>query len=186
MDFMDLKALSCLFLLIYLIIAVIDGFYFHIYKYKLYARDESKKEHLLHTLNAILFPWSILFVFCNKFQGLFLYFGILLLILSLIIEFFDVYEESKSRKSLGGLTNNEYAMHFSLSALRATYSSLILVSRPIADWSLSNSHINFSYKESVLVTYFIYPVITIGIFTAIFHVMLFFVKTDNAKEIENL
>ncbi|WGL58584.1 hypothetical protein QEJ31_08550 [Pigmentibacter sp. JX0631] len=183
---MDLKTLSCLFLLIYLVIAVIDGFYFHIYKYKLYAREDSKKEHFLHTLNAILFPWSIFFVFCDKFKGLFLYFGIFLLILSLIIEFFDLYEELKSRKSLGGLTSNEYAMHFSLSALRATYSTLILVSRPTSDWIISNSHINYNYNESLLVTYFIYPVITVGIFTAIFHVILFFIKTDNVKEIENL
>lgn len=183
---MDLKIFSCLFLLIYLVIAVIDGFYFHIYKYKLYAREDSKKEHLLHTLNAILFPLSIFFVFCDKFKGIFLYFGILLLILSLIIEFFDLYEESKSRKSLGGLTSNEYAMHFSLSGLRATYSTLILVSRPTSDWLLSNSKINYYYSESPFVIYFIYPVIMVGIFTSIFHVILFFIKSDNAKEIQNL
>lgn len=183
---MDFKILSCFFLLLYLLFAVIDGLYFHIYKYKLYAREESRKEHLLHTLNAIIFPWSLYFIYFDQFKGLFLYFGVFLLLVSLVIEFFDVYEESKSRKSLGGLTNNEYAMHFALSGLRGVYSTLVLVSKPNSDWLISSTQVSSKIVESPLITYFIYPVIIIGVFISIVHLLLVFSRTENSKEIRTL
>ena len=183
---MEIKIISCVFLLAYLIIAVIDGLYFHIYKYKLYARLESRREHLLHTLNAVLFPWSLYFIFFDRFKGIYLYFGVLLLIISLIVEYVDLYEEKKSRSQLGGLSCNEYAMHFSLSCLRGVYTTLILLSKSRSDWYILNSKFSETNTELSFINFFIYPVIIVGIIISIFHILLLFYKTENAKEITNL
>ncbi|MBP8196847.1 MAG: hypothetical protein KAY55_06715, partial [Deltaproteobacteria bacterium] len=42
-------------LLLFTTIAGVDGLYFHLYRYRLYARPASLYEHKLHTVNAVLF-----------------------------------------------------------------------------------------------------------------------------------
>ena len=174
----EFKLLSCLFLLLFLIVASIDGLYFHLYKYKLYARKDSRKEHLLHTLNSILFPWSIYFLFLDEFKGIYLWFGVFLTLISLIIEYMDVFEENKSRKTIGGLTSLEYSMHFGMSALRSIYTTLILVSKPKEDWFITGGNIIQNTSSDLYMKYFLYPVILMGLFVAGLHFVLIFYKKE--------
>ena len=161
-------------------IATFDGIYFHLYKYRLYAKKESKKEHLLHTANCFLFPFTILFIFLDKFNGIFFWIGIFLTLLTLIIEFLDVFEENKSRKKIGGLTSLEYSMHFAMSGLRATYTTLILVSKPSHFWFTSSY--NYQYRIDII-DYFIYPVAFIGVMVFLLHFILIFYKNESVNEI---
>ena len=128
--------IAALFLLVFTFVATIDGIYFHLYKYRLYSRKESIKEHHLHTINAFLFPITVLLLFVINSAGFMLWVSILLVVLTIIIELLDVFEEKSSRNDLGGLTSLEYSMHFAMSGIRATYTTLILANKPTWMWSL--------------------------------------------------
>ncbi|APJ04060.1 hypothetical protein [Silvanigrella aquatica] len=182
----ELKILACIFLFIFITIASIDGIYFHLYKYKLFAIKESKKEHLLHTANSFLFPFTVLFLFLDTFQGLYLWIGIFLTLLTLVIEFLDVFEENKSRKNLGGLTSLEYSMHFAMSGLRATFTTLILVSKPQQHWSIFKNGLasEIQLSEFDYTKFMVYPIFVIGIIVFLIHFSLIFYKNDSIKEIK--
>lgn len=158
---LEMKILACVFLFLFLNLATLDGIYLHLYKYKLYARKDSKKEHLIHSVNSFFFPWSVYLIFLDQFQGVYLWLGVLINAISFVIEYIDIFEEKRSRASLGGLASYEYAMHMAMSALRACYTVLIFVSRPSSDWNfvyVSPDHeANVPYME-----YFIYPVVLVG------------------------
>lgn len=166
------KIVACIFLVFFLNLATFDGLYLHLYKYKLHAWKESRREHFLHTINAFIFPWTIFFVFLDEFKGLLLWFGVLLTLISLLVEYFDLFEENKSRESFGGLTSLEYALHMAMGSLRASYISLILVSKPLADWSLSGSSFVESYANAKFNLYFIYPMLMSCLFVGFLHIFL--------------
>jgi hypothetical protein len=134
MSFVTLFALA--FLIIFTLVATLDGVYLHLFKYKLHTLPECKKEHFLHSLNSLLFPPTVFIFFVVNSAGILLWLGVILTLVTLIIEFLDVYEEKKSRAKMGGLTSFEYAMHFGMSGLRATYTALILCQKPILAWSI--------------------------------------------------
>ena len=54
-------------------IAGVDGLYFHLYRYRLYARPASRYEHKLHTINAVLFVPQVVLLFCLQVSGLWLW-----------------------------------------------------------------------------------------------------------------
>lgn len=145
------QLIACIFLLLFTIVATVDGIYFHLYKYRLFARKESIKEHYLHTINSFLFPITVFLLFVINSAGFMLWFVLFLTIATLIIEFIDVFEEKSSRENLGGLTSLEYSMHFAMSGIRATYTTIILAQKPFLAWSLQNSWIAV-YQENLLFT----------------------------------
>ena len=125
---------SILLLLLFTVVATVDGFYFHLFKYRLHARPASRLEHGLHTLNAILFPISLAPLYLARSTGLFLWMAGIALAITLLIESGDVFIERESRASLGGLTSTEYWMHFMMSGLRWSSAVLILASTPTSAW----------------------------------------------------
>ena len=170
---MEMQILACALLLIFLNMASYDGLYLHLYKYKLHARKESQKEHLLHSINAFIFPWSIFFIFLYEFKGYYLWFGLALTVISLTIEFLDVFEERRSRMDLGGLTTFEYACHMAMGSLRASYTTLILMTRPASDWLLS-SESNFQFFQFAWMKFFIYSIVLCSLAIGFLHVYLIF------------
>ena len=128
---------ATLLLLAFTTIASVDGFYFHLYKYRLWERPESRREHWLHTWNACLFPLTLAPMFLAAATGAYLWAGLLLNVATLVIESFDVFEERGSRASLGGLTSTEYWMHFLMSGLRWGYAVLIFAAVPAEAWFAS-------------------------------------------------
>ena len=96
----------------------------------------------------------------------------------------DVFEENKSRKSIGGLISIEYAMHFAMSALRGIYTTLILVSKPNSDWLLTKKYSPFVFSELSAAHFFIFSVVIIGVLVAILHFSLISYKNSNSKEIK--
>lgn len=167
---MTLEIVSVLFLCLFSLIAAIDGLYFHIYKYKLYSKKDSIFEHQLHTINAFLFPLSVLFLFVFNSAGLFLWIAIALTLLTLVVEFWDVFEERKSREHFGGLTSMEYAMHFGMSGLRATYTTLILAAKPAVAWTWSQYLLPQHYP--IVIQVIGISIITLGIIIFMLHYYL--------------
>jgi hypothetical protein len=103
--------ISTILLLAFAILAVIDGFYLHIFKYKLYNHTESKFEHFTHTIRAILFPLIVYFLFITQNCQTSFYLGLLFVILDIIILGIDAYVEKDSRSFMGGLPRWEYILH---------------------------------------------------------------------------
>lgn len=107
MSFLILTILLTAFALL----AVIDGFYLHIFKYQLFNHMESKFEHLTHTIRAVLFPLIVYFLFINQNSQIGFYLGILFIIIDIIALGIDAFAEKDSRVFMGGLPRWEYILH---------------------------------------------------------------------------
>lgn len=169
---LNLLNISCFIMLIFSLIAAFDGLYFHLYKYRLYERKSSQKEHVLHTINSFIFPFSIFLLFVINSSGLLLWLIVLLIIITLVVEFLDVFEERQSRMSLGGLTSTEYATHFSMSMLRATFTTLVLVEKPNEAWSLSAQLMLQHYETHIIFIGYVVSILGIPIFILHFYLYL--------------
>ncbi|KAB8033370.1 hypothetical protein [Fluviispira multicolorata] len=167
---MSIETMSCFFLILFTIVATVDGLYFHLYKYRLYEKPESQKEHALHTWNSFLFPFTVFFLFAENFSGIFLWIAVILTFVTLIIEFCDVFEEKKSRQALGGLTSLEYSMHFGMAGLRAVFTTLILANKPWFAWSFTGPLLLYNYSNYV--RFIGYSIAFVGIPIFILHFML--------------
>lgn len=102
--------LSSFCLLFFMVLATYDGFYLHIWKYKLFNHKESVFEHKTHTIRAILFPLIVWFLFLET-SPIGFWIGIALVLLDLIVLGIDAYAEGDSRKFMGGLPRWEYIVH---------------------------------------------------------------------------
>lgn len=129
--------ISFVFLVLFLLVATADGIYFHLWKYRLYARRESLYEHQLHTVRAFLFIPIVFFLYFANFGGIALWAGVFFVALDLIVEMLDVFCENDSRAALGGLTSLEYAAHVAATTFRIASLTLILAAKPLSAWSLS-------------------------------------------------
>lgn len=124
---------ASLLLYAFVITAAADGLYFHLWKYRLHERPETAREHLLHTINACLFLPQPLLLFCFRVDGLWLLLAALSVVATVVVEILDVFEEGRSRASLGGLTSAEYASHFAMSGMRMGFVMALLGQRELGD-----------------------------------------------------
>ena len=115
-------------------IASVDGLYFHLYRYRLYLRPDSRYEHRLHTVNAVLFVPLTALLYCTEPRGLWRLLALALFAASVVIEILDVRCEKESRRTLGGLTTTEYLMHFLMSGLRFGSMLPLLASGSLQQW----------------------------------------------------
>ena len=117
-------------------VAAVDGLYLHLWKYRLYARPESRREHKLHTAQGALFVPVVFFLFYGDFGGAALWAGVLFLAAEQVVEILDVLDERDSRASLGGLSSTEYALHAVAITARTAAVALALAAKPLVAWSL--------------------------------------------------
>ncbi len=103
--------ITSILLIAFGILALIDGFYLHIFKYQLHKHSESKTEHLTHTIRAVLFPAIVYFLFLKQNSEMSFYIGVSLLIIDVIVLSIDAYTEKDSRAFMGGLPRWEYILH---------------------------------------------------------------------------
>lgn len=103
--------ISIILLLAFALLAIIDGFYLHIFKYQLFNHKESKFEHLTHTIRAILFPLIVYFLFINQNCMTSFYLGILFVLTDILVLGIDAFVEKDSRSFMGGLPKWEYILH---------------------------------------------------------------------------
>lgn len=114
---------------------MIDGAYFHIWKYKLHTRPESHVEHITHTLNAILFPPIVYLLLYRDSAGLVLWLAAALVVVDVGVESWDVLIERASRASIGGLSSLEYWIHMMAVSLRIGGMGVLFAARPTSAWS---------------------------------------------------
>lgn len=132
----QLMTAATIFLILFSMVAAFDGLYLHLWKYRLYARPESLREHKLHTAQGILFIPVIFFLFYQDFGGWALWAGVLFIAIEQVVEIMDVLDERDSRASLGGLSSTEYAVHVIAITARTVAIALALAAKPLSAWSL--------------------------------------------------
>lgn len=103
--------ISIVLLIAYSFLALFDGVFLHLYKYRLYEHKESKFEHLTHTVRAILFTGILVSLFINIENNSLFLFGAALVVTDIITLIVDAYLEKDSRKFMGGLPRWEYILH---------------------------------------------------------------------------
>lgn len=93
------------------VLGIIDGFYLHIWRFRLHEHPESRFEHLTHTARAMFFPGIVycLFLFPNT-PGMYQA-GLLLVLADIVVLTIDAYSEKDSRAFMGGLPRWEYILH---------------------------------------------------------------------------
>ena len=134
----QLMTAATIFLILFGLVAAFDGLYLHLWKYRLYAREESLGEHKLHTLQGVLFMPVVLFLFYKDFGGWALWAGVVFIALEQIVEILDVLSENKSRAGLGGLSSTEYTAHVVAITARTVAIALALAAKPLSAWSLDS------------------------------------------------
>lgn len=92
-------------------LAVIDGFYLHIFQYQLFYHQESRFEHLTHTIRAILFPLIVYFLFVTQNCQTGFYLGVSFVVIDILVLGIDAFVEKDSRTFMGGLPRWEYILH---------------------------------------------------------------------------
>jgi len=92
-------------------IGLIDGFYYHIWKFKLYKWEESRYEHWLHSARALLFPTIIYLLLIKNISGVLLWVALFLALIDVIVLVVDILTEYDSRELMGGLPDKEYLVH---------------------------------------------------------------------------
>jgi hypothetical protein len=126
---------SAVALAAFLGLAAIDGLYLHIWRYRLHAREASRREHRLHTLTAILFAATLPGIFLWETAGLALWAGVALIAADLAASVVDMLSERDSRADLGGLSSFEYVLHMLIMSARGAALALALGGRPASAWA---------------------------------------------------
>lgn len=103
--------LTSLLLISFALLGLYDGFFLHIFKYRLYEHAASKTEHLSHSIRALLFPGILYFLYFRQDNTSFFYIGINLVLADILCLGIDAYIEKDSRAFMGGLPRWEYILH---------------------------------------------------------------------------
>lgn len=85
----------------YSLLALFDGVFLHLYKYRLYQHKESRFEHLTHTIRALLFTGILISLFINIENNNLFLFGCILIVTDIITLLVDAYVEKDSRAFMG-------------------------------------------------------------------------------------
>ncbi|MBT2620352.1 hypothetical protein [Chryseobacterium sp. ISL-6] len=119
--------LSSVLLISYSLLAVFDGVFLHLYKYRLYEHKESRFEHLTHTIRAILFTGILISLFINIESNNWFIFGSILIVADIITLVIDAYVEKDSRQFMGGLPRWEYIIHLLVNGFHFAAIAVFLV-----------------------------------------------------------
>src|SRR5215213_11297456 len=162
----QLMSAATVFLMIFGMVAAVDGLYLHLWKYRLYARPESRREHKLHTAQGALFVPVVFFLFYGDFGGAALWAGLLFLAAEQVVEVWDVLDARDSRASLGGLSSAEYAAHAIAITARTAAVALALAAKPLSAWSLDAplvTGLGHAWASSVAVQMIVGNVLVVGL-----------------------
>ncbi len=126
MEAVFLSATACL--AAFMVLAVYDGFYLHLWRYELFRHPESKFEHLTHTIRAVLFPLLVWLMFIRTDMISFRI-GLIVVVMDLIVLAVDAYSEKDSRVFMNGLPRWEYIIHLFANGFHFAVIVLIIASR---------------------------------------------------------
>ena len=92
-------------------LSFVDGVWLHLLRFRLHERRESRREHLIHTGRAVLFPMLLATLFIPSWPSLPLWLGLAVLAADQALELIDMAIERASRSASGGLGSGEYVVH---------------------------------------------------------------------------
>lgn len=147
-----LVILGFVFLNLFMIVGAVDLFYFHLRKYKLHTRPESRYEHKLHMAFAFVMVPLAYFLYYQDFGGYALWAAVLFVGSALGVEMLDVFSEEDSRASLGGLTTGEYSLHVAATILKVASFAFMFAAKPASAWSPESPLVLGSYGTTGEIT----------------------------------
>jgi hypothetical protein len=121
-------------------LGAIDGIYFHLQRFRLFAHTESRLEHILHTGRALLVAPALILLYLIEPAGPLLYSALAIVIADQALMVLDLLVERRSRARWGGIPHAEYMVHVAANALHAVGLALAFASRPASSWSLTASY----------------------------------------------
>ncbi len=130
---------SAILLIVFSILAAIDGLWLHLWRYRLHERPASAFEHLTHTWHAVLFVPILVLLFRFDSGGGLLWVAVATLVLDLGAVAADVISERESRRFQGGLPGHECVLHLAITIARAAALALVLAAKPAAAWNLTGA-----------------------------------------------
>nr|BDT29870.1 hypothetical protein BHI3_33360 [Bacteriovorax sp. HI3] len=116
---MNIYDFSLILLMIFSLLSFVDGIVIHLFYYRLHEHPESRKEHYLHSLRALLFFLTVLLIYYFESTGFWLWIGCIIIIIDYIVESIDMFAEKESRRLMGGLSSFEYWLHGTLVMFRS-------------------------------------------------------------------
>lgn len=169
--------ISIILLLAYSLLALFDGVFLHLYKYRLYEYKESKFEHLTHTIRAILFSGILISLFINIENNSLFLLGISLVIADIIIMIVDAYVEKDSRAFMGGLPRWEYIIHLLVNGCHFASIAVFLVIKI----NLDSNGITFVNHFQQVESFHTFKIIAINllpgaILISLLHILVYFPK----------
>jgi hypothetical protein len=120
-------------------LGAVDGIYFHLSRYRLFAHDESRGEHALHTVRSVLVLPMLVLLFLGDASGVYLWIATACVALDQVVLFLDLRAEARSRSRFGGLSAAEYQIHVLANGMHGIALALALASRPVSTWSVEAS-----------------------------------------------
>jgi hypothetical protein len=118
------------------LLGAVDGVYFHLRRYRLFAFPESRGEHVLHTIRAFLVLPPLALLYLADASGLCLWTAAAAIAVDQLMLALDLRAEATSRRRFGGLEPAEYQIHVVANGLHGIALALALASRPTSAWSL--------------------------------------------------
>ena len=172
--------ITTVLLILFSILALYDGFYLHIFKYKLHNHPESKTEHYIHTIRAISFPAILYFLFLKQDCTISFLIGLIIVFLDILVMSIDAFMEKDSREFMGGLPRWEYILHLFVNGLH--FASIALFLSLKLRYENKNIVINpniYQYQNFELFNVVIINLIPGAIIIGTIHVLLCTTKTKN-------
>lgn len=131
-------------------LGAVDGLYFHLQRYRLFAHAESRYEHALHTVRAMLVLPPLTLLYLTDSSGWYLWAAAACIGLDQVVLGLDLRAEATSRGRFGGLSAAEYQIHVVANGLHGVALALALASRPIDAWSRATSAVEASSLPSAV------------------------------------
>lgn len=119
--------ISAVLLILYSALALFDGVFLHLYKYRLHEQKDSKFEHLAHTIRAVLFSGILYTLFIGIENNKLFFIAMILVFLDIITLIIDAYTEKDSREFMGGLPRWEYILHLLINGFHFAGIAVFLV-----------------------------------------------------------
>ncbi|MEZ4750484.1 MAG: hypothetical protein R3B54_07595 [Bdellovibrionota bacterium] len=147
-------------LVLFAVIGVFDGVYYHLYRYNLQSHPEARLEHWIHTLRAFVFAAFSFLIFVVNAAGKLLWVAVALVALDLVLEAIDILVEKEARAKLGGISSGESLVHILATACKSVALALMAVAKPISAWKLSAPLLLDPYPMFVILSGTVFSVST--------------------------
>jgi hypothetical protein len=160
-------------------LGAVDGLYFHLQRFRLFAHPESRFEHLIHGGRALLMVPALVLLYLVDAGGLVLYAALSVVLADQLLMAVDLWLERRSRVRWGGLPHAEYVIHTIANTLHAVAVVLAFASRPTSAWALAATSRSSSLPRIAQCLVFALAVGAAA--TAVLHVLLLRVRASSTE-----